>query len=372
MNKAALLLFVLAWFMACGHAPEGVDTNAEQGLQAILGDDATEGFERATTVRAFTFPVDHGPHPAYRTEWWYLTGSLQDDQGQWYGVQFTAFRRALAPPATEPSHNPWRTPQVYLAHLALSDTTTDRHFDDQRMVRAHPQLAGARAQPFAVWVDGWTLASAGEAFLPLQLKAHSMSFGIDLVMSEGKPIVLQGEQGLSRKSPQQASYYYSMTRLKTTGTLRVGERTFKVHGHTWLDREWSTSVLSNAQIGWNWFALQLHQGDDVMLFKLRRQDGSRDPYDSGVWVDPEGAYRVLQEEDFNLTPLHYWRDEHGVRWPIRWQLTFTEPPRSLVIEAAFPNQRMDTTLVYWEGLVDVLSAEARIIGRGYMELTGYR
>jgi predicted secreted hydrolase len=259
-----------------------------------------------------------------------------------------------------------------MAHLALSDTTTSRHVEDQRMVRAHPQLAGARSQPFAVWVDGWALTSSGEAFLPLQLQAESTSFGIDLVMSEGKPIVLQGDKGLSRKGPQQASYYYSMTRLPTTGTLRVGERHIHVHGHTWLDREWSTGVLSHGQVGWDWFALQMDQGDDVMVVQLRRQDRTRDPYDNGVRVAPDGTYRVLQAEDFTLTPLHYWRDEHGVRWPIRWQLTLGEPQQTFVIQAAFPNQRMDTAIVYWEGLVYVLDTDERTIGRGYMEMTGYR
>ncbi len=376
MSKCGLFLLFLLGFTACGHVSEDpgqmAEPTAEQGLQSILGGDETDGFHRSTTVRAMRFPADHGPHPQYRIEWWYLTSSLQDDQGQFYGVQFTAFRRAMAPPAPAPHANPWRTSQVYMAHLALSDTTTSRHLEDQRIVRAHPQLAGAQAQPFSVWVDGWRLASAGEAFLPLHLKAESKSFGMDLVMSEGKPIVLQGERGLSRKGPQQASYYYSITRLHTTGTLRVGERTINVNGRAWLDREWSSGVLSEGQVGWDWFALQLDQGEDVMVGQLRRQDGTRDPYDSGVRVDPDGVYRILRAKDCTLKPLEYWRDDRGVRWPIRWQLQLAEPPRTLVIQAAFPNQRMDTAIVYWEGLVFVLDTNDRAIGRGYMELMGYR
>ncbi len=374
MSKYGLVLLALGWFMACANVSDDAnplsESSAEQGIQTFLGDDDMDGFQRAATVRTLRFPADHGPHPEYRIEWWYLTGSVQDAQGQWYGVQFTAFRRAMAPPA---SHgNPWRTSQVYMAHLAVSDTTTSRHLEDQRVARAHPQLAGARAQPFAVWVDGWTLASVGETFLPLQLKAQSESFGMDLVMREGKPIVLQGEQGLSRKSERHASYYYSITRLHAEGTLRVGGHMIEVRGRAWLDREWSTGVLDPGQVGWDWFGLQLHAGDDVMVGQLRRRDGSRDPYNSGVRVDANGVYRVMQAEDFTLTPLQYWRDERGVNWPIRWQLTLTEPPETLVIKAAFPNQRMDTALVYWEGLVVVLDANERAIGRGYMELTGYR
>lgn len=377
MSKYGLLLWVLSGLTACGPGSDDLERlaarHAGQDLQAILGgEDATAGFQRATTVRAMRFPADHGPHPRYRSEWWYLTGSLQDEQGRFYGVQFTAFRRALAPPAPVPHANPWRTPQVYMAHLALSDTTTSRHLEDQRLARAHPQLAGARAQPFAVRVDGWTLASTSEAFLPLQLSAQSQSFGIDLILSDGKPIVLQGDQGLSRKGKQQASYYYSMTRLPTKGMLRLGDRILNVHGHAWLDREWSTGVLSRRQVGWDWFALQLDRGDDVMVAQLRRQDHTRDPYNSGVHVDPDGTYRILRAEDFTLTPLHYWRDERGVHWPIRWQVKLAEPPQTLVIQAAFPDQRMDAAVVYWEGLVYVFDADERPIGRGYMELTGYR
>lgn len=378
MSKYGLILLAVGWFVACDSVSDDANrmanTTAIQGLHTFLGGDveAINGFQHATAVRALHFPDDHGPHPDYRTEWWYLTGSLQDAQGQFYGVQFTAFRQALAPPSPAPSDNPWRTPQVYMAHLAVSDTTTSRHLEAQRIVRAHPQLAGAQAQPFAVWVDGWTLASAGATFLPLQLKAQSESFGINLVMSEGKPVVLQGEQGLSRKGAQQASYYYSMTRLPTSGTLRVGQRTIEVRGHAWLDREWSTGVLSPGQVGWDWFGLQLDEGEDVMVGQLRRRDGARDPYDSGVRVSSDGTYRILQAEDFTLTPLQFWRDDRGVQWPIRWQLTLAEPPRVLVVQAAFPNQRMDTALVYWEGLVYVLDADERAIGRGYMELTGYR
>ena len=372
MSKYSLILLVVGCLMACGDRTDD-PAAPKQGLQAWLGGNATDGFQHADTVRPLRFPDDHGPHPRYRIEWWYITASLQDDQGRFYGAQFTAFRRAMAPPEPTPHDNPWRTPQLYIAHLALSDATAERHIDDARLARAHPQLAGSQAQPFAVWVDGWRLASAGEAFLPLQLQAESTDFGMTLELRDSdKPIVLQGDQGLSRKGPEQGSYYYSMTRLRVTGALRLGERMINVRGHAWLDHEWSTQVISQAQVGWDWFGLQLDRGEDLMIGQLRRRDGARDPHDGGVRVEPDGAYRVLRAADFTLTPLKYWRDEHGVRWPIRWRLTLAEPRQTMVIQAAFPNQRMDTALVYWEGLVYVLDAEDRAIGRGYMELTGYQ
>lgn len=374
MSKWGVLICALCLASACGRAPDKAEAPSESGLglrlSAVLAGDQQDAFRRADAIRPFQFPDDHGPHPGYRSEWWYLTGSLQDDQGNLYGVHFTAFRQAIRPDS--PSDNLWRTAQVYMAHLALSDVANSRHTEDQRLVRGHPKLAGARALPFAVWVDGWTLESEEEAFLPLRLRAGSEAFVVDVSLQEAKPIVLQGNNGLSRKGKDSASYYYSITRLHAAGELRLGDRIVPVRGRAWLDHEWSTSALSDGQVGWDWFALQLEQGSDVMVFQLRRKDGERDPHDSGVHVSPDGSYHTLTGQDFQLTPLAFWQDERGVRWPMRWQLTLTDLPHVLVVQAAFPDQRMDTAFVYWEGLVTVRDEAERTVGRGYMELTGYR
>ena len=232
-------------------------------------------------------------------------------------------------------------------------------------------------EPFAVWVDGWRLASQATAFLPLHLHAISPKFSVDLSLTEVKPIVLQGDRGLSRKGDDSASYYYSITRLRASGEIRIGERVVPVQGRAWFDREWSTSVLGEGVVGWDWFALQFERGHDMMLFQLRRADGKTNPYNSGLQVDSDGAYQTLTARDFQLTPLEYWRDERGVRWPVRWRVTFRDQigrnqMDALIVQAAFPNQRMDTALVYWEGLVRVFDAQDNAIGQGYMELTGYR
>ena len=178
-----------------------------------------------------------------------------------------------------------------------------------------------------------------------------------LAMRPSKPVVPQGEAGLSAKGPGQASHYYSLPRLRTTGTVQIDGERHLVSGLGWLDREWSTSALSPGQIGWAWFALMLDNGDDIMAFQLRREDGARDPYDHGAWIDPTGSKRTLTPADFRLTPTHHWRDDQGTRWPTSWQLDLGE--RHFTITAALNDQRMDTLFTYWEGLVRVSDANGQ-------------
>ena len=201
------------------------------------------------------------------------------------------------------------------------------------------------------------------------LEASTDAFAIDLQLHPQKSVVYQGDRGLSAKGPGQASYYYSVPRLAARGQLEVGGERYSVSGLGWLDREWSTSVLGDEQVGWDWFALMMADGRDVMVFRLRRRDQSRDPYDHGVMVAADGSARQLAMADFRLQPLEFWRDERGVRWPIRWRLTVDDC--EWIVSAAIEDQRMDTALTYWEGLVHVSDTEGRRVGQGYMELTGY-
>ena len=371
---------------------------AQLQLESVLGDASLVGrsgtFARAEIVRPFVFPSDHGPHERFRSEWWYLTMSLESADGARFGVQFTTFRQALradgAAGATSagPSslNQSWNQSgnQLYLAHLAVTDVDANVHLEAERLSRAHPDLAGARADPFRVWVDGWSLSaversdgagSGGAEFSlpPLALQARADRFDVQLSLLPAKDLVLQGDRGLSPKGPGQASYYYSMTRIAARGTLRVGEQTLPVAGNAWLDREWSTSLLSSRQQGWDWFGLQLEGNEELMVFQLRRRDGSRDPYDQGLWVDPKGGSQWLKAEDFDLEPLRYWRDDSGVAWPVKWRLEVRLPSgvRHYQVEAAVADQRMDTLITYWEGLVSVVDDEGTMKGSGYMELTGY-
>ncbi|MFW6093082.1 MAG: lipocalin-like domain-containing protein [Pseudomonadota bacterium] len=348
------------------------DAAAPLRLDAVLGDDGGGGFARADAPRKFEFPRDHGPHPEYRSEWWYLTASLRGPEGEAYGVQYTLFRQGLR--SAPVIGGPWDASQVYLGHLALTDVAAASHREAERLARAHPRLAGVRAAPFRAWLDGWTLAASGPGLSGLELEADAgEAFAVALELEPEQPVVFQGEQGLSRKGPGQASYYYSLPRLAVSGTIRTDSGHVPVTGSAWLDREWSTSVLSEQQVGWDWFALHLDAGAELMAFQLRRRDGTRDPYDQGLWVPDGGAARRLTAADFQLEPLRYWRDDEGVRWPVSWRLVVETPggTRTLRVEAALDDQRMDTLLTYWEGLVRVLDTDGRRVGTGYMELTGY-
>ncbi|MCZ6620119.1 MAG: carotenoid 1,2-hydratase [Gammaproteobacteria bacterium] len=365
-GPAVFALLVVVVFAGCGSEPVAQRHLALLRLGSVLGE-TREPFSRADEVREFRFPSDHGSHDSFRSEWWYLTVMLDDENGSEFGVQFTVFRQALK--AREVSSNPWRSVQVYLGHLAMTDVDRGTHHEFQRLARGHPGLAGVSTAPFAVWMDGWRLHGGDEGFSMLELDARSDEFRVRLDLQPAKPVVLQGDQGLSHKGPDQASYYYSVPRLKVSGELWIKERLHRVTGSAWFDHEWSTSVLGSEHVGWDWFALHFDDGSDAMVFRLRRRDGERDVHDHGVRVTTDGESQRLSGSDYRLVPLTFWRDGEGVAWPVRWQLELGD--QRLTIEAALKDQRMDTALVYWEGLVHVRDSTGARVGRGYMELTGY-
>ena len=354
------------------------ERDAAPSLQSILGsaDGTGAGFLRAERTREFAFPRDHGPHPGYRSEWWYLTAVLstagtKQPVRREFGVQFTLFRQGLEarPGGTPvPTDGPeaWRTGQGYMAHVALSDVQARRHLAAERFSRGHPELAGANADPFRVYLDDWQLASTGDGFSPLRLTAKTADFSADLVLTVKRPVILQGERGLSRKGPDNASYYYSLPRIEARGEIVVGGSSHSVSGLAWIDREWSTSVLGEAYQGWDWFALHLDDGRDLMLFQLRRLDGRTDDYNAGSLGDGTVS-RTLTAGDFSLTPIEYWRG-----WPVAWKLTISsDPPQQYIVRAAIKDQVMDTAVRYWEGVAHVEDEDGRRRGAGYMELTGY-
>lgn len=365
------LLGLAAGILAAGcgeNQPQGADAEQAPGPRAAdVLRDGGEGFAQADGPHPFQFPADHAAHPAYRSEWWYLTYALKDAAGAEFGVQFTLFRRALF--AGGDGADPWRNGQAYLAHFAVTDVQAARHREAERLARGHPALAGVRQEGRQVvaWLEDWRLLMASDG--PWTLNASADGMAAALAMRQSKPAVLQGEAGLSAKGPGQASYYYSVPRLQTTGRVQIDGRRHEVSGLGWLDREWSTSALSPGQIGWAWFALMLNNGADLMAFQLRRQDGARDPYDQGAWIDPNGNKRTLTPADFRLTPTHHWRDDQGTQWPTIWRLDLGE--QHFTITASLSDQRMDTLFTYWEGLVKVMDAAGQDVGRGYMELTGY-
>ncbi len=337
------------------------------------------GYARALEPRAFRFPADHGPHPEYRTEWWYYTGNLETPAGRRFGFQLTFFRSALAPemPARESA---WATRQAWLAHFTVSDVADGTFHSFERWGRGALGLAGARAQPFGVRVKNWTAASMDERTFPVRLLASADNMGnklaIDLVLRQGKPPVLQGERGLSRKSaePGNASYYYSLTRMPAAGHVTVQGERFAVTGLAWMDREWSTSSLGREQVGWDWFSLQLSDDWDVMLYRLRRKNGAADPASSGTLIDPRGESRTLSLSDFQIIDSGQWQSPRsGARYPARWRLRIPREDLDLEVRPLLADQELDVSFRYWEGAAEIEGSRRGrpVRGYGYVELAGY-
>ena len=334
------------------------------------------GYAKAIAPREFSFPADHGPHPELRTEWWYYTGNLESAKGRRFGFQLTFFRSALAPQMPD-RRSAWATREAWLAHFAVSDVDGERFHSFERWSRGGPVgLAGAQGQPFRVWVEDWSAEGPGGDVFPMRLSARQGDAGIDLSLEQGKPPVLQGERGLSRKSeePGNASYYYSLTRMPASGIVRLGGESLRVTGLAWMDREWSTSSLGADQVGWDWFAFQLFDGSEVMLYRLRRKDGSADPASSGTVVGPRGGSRTLSLSDFTLEDLDRWRSPRsGATYPARWRLRIPSEGLEMEVRPLLADQELDVSFRYWEGAVEVEGTRGGqpVRGRGYVELTGY-
>lgn len=375
---------IIAFFLFRPGAPEPAPAAAAVSAPEI--DPAlAQGFARATGPRELTFPADHGPHPDYQTEWWYYTGNLLTPDGRHFGYQLTFFRRALLPETFAPQRESgWATAQAYMAHFALSDTASQTQHAFERLGRGAAGLAGAQAAPYHVWLEDWEVIETGPASYRLRAQAESETgqpIAIDLELNDVRGPVLQGDQGYSQKGadPGQASYYYSLTRLESNGTVQVGEQSYPVSGLSWMDHEFSTSVLSAEQVGWDWFSLQVEIGEEkqpaeLMLFQIRQADGSIDPFSSGTLVYPDGSTRALKRDDFTITVTGTWTSPNtGAEYPAGWQLTAPEIGLELRLTPAFADQELNLSYAYWEGAVQVqgmLLGEAAS-GRGYVELTGY-
>ena len=334
----------------------------------------TTGYRRATEIRDFTFPADYGPHPGFKNEWWYLTGNLNGPDGRPFGYELTIFRFALAPPSdtTAPrSASDWRTDQFYMAHFAVTDSAGQAFYADERFGRGGAGLAGAQTTPLRVWLEDWSIESVGADPFPLRLRAQQDGAAIDLTVRPEKPRVLQGDRGLSQKGPGvgNASYYYAYTRLATEGTVVSGTDTTQVSGQSWMDREWSTSALGPDQEGWDWFALQLDDGRDLMYYQLRNTDGSASSFSEGTIVGPDGSTTKIGQENVTLEVLDTWTSPDGTHtYPVEWRLQVPPADVDVRVTALMQNQEMDVSVRYWEGAVRVTGSDT---GRGYVELTGY-
>lgn len=361
---------------------------------AVLGtppypESGSAGFQLALPGRAFAFPRDHGPHPDFRHEWWYLTGNLDAANGERFGFELTFFRFALLPPAAglphggAPPSSAWRARQVYLAHFAISDVAQQRFRFAQKLSRAALGLAGAEAQPLHVWIDDWTLAEqpppapSPPGMQSTTWSLHAVQPGYELALTltpQGTP-VLNGADGLSRKSddPADANDYYSIPRVTVHGRLLRGARTLEVRGLAWLDREWGSGGLGAREVGWDWFALQLEDGTALMFYALRDRGGGRNPHSAGTWIDAASGARALANADVAITATAEWRNSDGARYPAAWHIRVPKLALDVSVQPVLADQELKTSPPYWEGAVDVSGTRAghSVRGRGYVELVGY-
>lgn len=335
-------------------------------LGALRAGDDSRLFAQALEPRTFVFPRDHGPHPEFRHEWWYVTGNLDAEGGQRFGFELTFFRYALAPEVKGRSR--WRTSQIYFAHFAVTDVGRERFHFAQRYARGALGLGGAQAVPLRVGIESWSIAesSDGETW---QLRAGDDDYRLALDLRATRPPVLNGDRGLSRKSTDRgaASYYYSMPRLQARGHVARGLKTHAVSGLAWLDREWGSGALGRNQEGWDWFALQLDDGSSLMFYALRTR-GSRDALSAGTWIGSDGRTRPLHNDDVLIEVRDHWYSPRGGRYPARWRLRVLSLALDLDVRPVLADQELDTDPRYWEGAVDVKGSRT---GSGYVELVGY-
>ena len=333
----------------------------------VLAAGGSVQYELALPGYRYDFPRDYFNHPEYRTEWWYYTGNLHSAAGRRFGFELTFFRQGTG---TRPA-SVWDVGDIWLAHLALSDIDGKGFLHTERLNRTGAGLAGADLAQARVWNGNWQVRWTGDV---QHLTAIADDFSFDLEARPRKPPVIHGRDGISQKAAGRgrASHYFSLTRLATRGSVRLRGQRFTVEGLAWMDHEFSTNQLAAGQIGWDWFSLQMNDGTELMLYRLRRADGKPDPFSAGTFVDAGGHARELNAGDFSLTPGRTWR-----KYPIEWQIAIPELSFNATVTTPLPQQEVTSPTgavsAYWEGAVESHGTERRssIKGVGYLEMTGY-
>lgn len=397
--KLNLIVFVLlatvVGLFSCDSSRRVV-VSEPMSLAEAMGEDLSGNFERAHRERKFNFPQDHAAHPNFRQEWWYFSGNVQSTNGHRFGYELTFFRIALNPPdnlttttGQKLKTSLWRANNIYMAHFALTDIDNKKFYYAEKFGREAMGLAGAGiyfkeriegdATQLKVWLDDWSIESVGNTVFPIQLLARTDDFSISLVLNETKKVVLQGENGLSLKGskPGNASYYYSIPRMVTVGSVNINGERYSTSGYSWLDREWSSSQLESEQEGWDWFALQLDDDREIMFYKMRRKDGSLDLNSSGILVEESGKSRYLSANEVTVEVLRHWKSPHSdVEYPAGWKISVPSESLELQVTPAIADQELNLSVRYWEGAVKVSGKYKNnnkiVAGKGYVELAGYK
>lgn len=339
---------------------------------------SADGWRQAVTPWKWDFPRDHGSHSAFRTEWLYFTGNLTETSGKRFGYQLTFFRQGVVLKAQNPS-NPWSIRDLYLAHFTLTDVSTGLFWYAERLSRKGPGLAGAAEDRMDVWLLNWSATMKNET---IYIEARHQKMELSLELTPRKPIVFHGQNGLSRKGPNegQASYYFSYTDLATRGFIKIplSPSPITVIGTSWFDHEFGSNGLASNQVGWDWFSLHLSDGKDIMIYFLRRKDGSVEPTSSGTLVSPDGRSTHLSLSDISLEVLDHWKSpKSGGKYPSRWRIRIPSAGIDILLNPLVAAQELmtegSTGVVYWEGVVEGMgrSASREVTCEGYVEMTGY-
>jgi predicted secreted hydrolase len=334
-------------------------------------------FEYANVARSFAFPIDHSAHTNYQIEWWYFTGNLTDETGRHFGYQLAIFRRGLLPGSVKiRTDSSWATTHLYSADFAVTDTGANEHAGFIRRSRGAAGLAGAEVAPFRVWVESWSITGpTADSPHHFTLRATEGSYAIDLQLEPSKPVVIHRPGGISPKNAEgtAASYYYSLTRLKTAGRVVTPSGTFTVTGQSWMDHEFGTDFLNVDASGWDWFAIQLDDGTDLALGRFRNKDNTYRLIYTGSLVISDGSHRTLESTDVTYEPLRVWRSPtSGYSYPVAWKIDVPSARLTLELTARVDDQEMQTTSIYWEGAVSIKGFRdgKPVSGSGYIEMTG--
>jgi predicted secreted hydrolase len=370
-------------------------------LAAAMG--SAQEYQKALPGYRFEFPRDYFNHEEYQTEWWYYTGNVRAKDGHRFGFELTFFREGMSRPdrqslgertsnpglqmretwgtqtqgtQTWGTHNVWAVRDVWMAHLALSDVDGQKFYHEERLNRSGPGIAGVDAQSGVVWNGNWQAQMGGREE---DLRGVGAGFGFVLKLVSAKPPVIQGQNGVSVKGKGvgNASHYFSDTRLKTTGTIELGGKTYEVEGASWMDHEFFTGGMAANETGWDWLSVQLEDGTELMLYRLRHADGSVDAASSGSYVDANGKAEFLSLRDFSMTPAgDAWTSaETKAAYPLRWHVSVPRLGLELEVTTPLRNQEMTGRFgpSYWEGAIDAAGRRAGAVvrGVGYLEMTGY-
>ena len=332
-------------------------------------------WERVLPGAQLSFPGDHGAHPDYRIEWWYVTGQVESTAGRRFGFQFTIFRRGLQPGRGGPEESPLRARQVFAGHLAVTDIVNGRTLFAERLRRAGTPLARAGRADLDLVLEDWSMRRDDDGRPLLSAGDATQAIGLELELVPRKPLVLHGQDGYSSKGGEagNASAYVSWTRLATRGRLEVGGKEIEVSGEAWFDHEYGTSVLEESVVGWDWFGLQLDDGRELMLFLLRGEDGTPGAASAGTLIDVDGTATSLAANDFRIEVDASWTSPRsGATYPARWTLSIPSVELQLQVVPFVADSELGTTsstgVAYWEGPVGI---QGTVRGRGYAELTGY-